>query len=347
VSTRNKKKSARKPKANAVKSRRRPHGSAALRPPAPPDRSEEPKPPIQREAERETRWAADDLSATWWDEVWPFRDEPREGSSVTDTPEETAALTDPGVPTDIEPDVESGEDATLKVPPPLVVPSAGRPQGLAWVCVLVATVLVAAGLVWWATSRGAEEQSIAIHDHPYAAPVRLVPNSSFVRSRVLPSGDVVVKHWIRIRRQVDAVNLKVPRVAGLASHALTVSDVVLVSNGLRLPASSPVDHVGITTYALLPTHRLYIRYRLSGVVQRSGGPGERALARITALGVTTSTPVVRTTLAVVGAQVLALACTPEGQSVATPCGNDSDGTWSTRLGPGQQASQVMAQLNLS
>ena len=72
------------------------------------------------------------------------------------------------------------------------------------------------------------------------------------------------------------------------------------------------------TFELPPTKRIYVRYRLTGVVQSSGGPDTRALARITALDVSTSTRLVHTTLNVVGAQVLALACTPKGRRRADP-----------------------------
>jgi hypothetical protein len=298
--------------------------------------------PREESPEREARWAVDDPTAMWWDDVWPFRDETREGSTLTETPEQIAVLDEPFV----TPYVEPGEDPELAVPP-LAVPPAARSQGLAWLSVLVAAAVVVAVVVWWSNSRGTEEQAMAIHGHPYAPPVHLDRGSSLVRSRVLPSGDVVVKHWIRTDLPVDSVNLRVPRVAGLPPHALSVSDLILASNGTRTVASSPVDPVGISTFALPPTQWLYVRYRLSGVVQSSGGSGERALARITALDVTTSSPVQRTTLAVVGAKVLSLACTPQGQDMPTPCGNDSHGIWSTRLGQDEQGSQVMAQLNLS
>ena len=376
MSTRNKKKVTRKPKANAVKSKRRPHKTSIVRRPAAPhDRAadasptarltpepaveedtgpvaEETSEPVAEEttepvAEETRKWAPDDPNAMWWDDVWPFKVEPADGSTVTEAAEE-------GIEEDAFDDddawvtayVEPDDDPALAVPP-LSVPPDPRSQGLVWLSVLVTAALVVGVIVWWAGSRGPAEQPVAIQGHPYAAPVHLGRGSSFVRSKVLPSGDVVVKHWIRTGRPVDSVSLVVPQVTGLPRHALSVSDLVLASNGTRTVASSPVHRVGATSFALPPTHRLYVRYRLSGVVESSGGSGERALARITALDVTTPSPVVRTTLAVVGAQVLALACTPAGQEMPSPCGTDTHGTWSTRLGESEQGSQVMAQLNLS
>jgi hypothetical protein len=359
VSTRSKKKVTRKPKANAVKSKRRPHKPATVRRPRPPhdraaesqptsepitEQSTEPttEPTMEQSTEPATRWAVDDPTAMWWDDVWPFRDETREAPTLAETTEQIAVLDEP----DLTPYVEPDEDPALAVPP-LSVPPAARSQGLAWLSVLVAAAVVVGVLVWWSNSRGTEEQAIAVHGHSYAPPVHLDRGSSLVRSRVLPSGDVVVKHWIRTDLPVRSVNLRVPRVAGLPPHALAISDLILASNGTQTVASSPVDPVGVSTFALPPTNWLYVRYRLSGVVQSSGGPGRRALARLTALDVTTSSPVQHTTLAVVGAKVLSLACTAHGQNVPTPCGTDSNGTWSTHLGQGEQGSQVMAQVNLS
>jgi hypothetical protein len=393
VSTRNKKKVTRKPKANAVKSKRRPHKTSIVRRPAAPhDRAadasptarltpepaveedtgpvvEETSEPVAEEttepvaeettepvAEETRKWAPDDPNAMWWDDVWPFKVEPADGSTVTEAAEEGIEedAFEEGLEEDAFDDddawvtayVEPDDDPALAVPP-LSVPPDPRSQGLVWLSVLVTAALVVGVIVWWAGSRGPAEQPVAIQGHPYAAPVHLGRGSSFVRSKVLPSGDVVVKHWIRTGRPVDSVSLVVPQVTGLPRHALSVSDLVLASNGTRTVASSPVHRVGATSFALPPTHRLYVRYRLSGVVESSGGSGERALARITALDVTTPSPVVRTTLAVVGAQVLALACTPAGQEMPSPCGTDTHGTWSTRLGESEQGSQVMAQLNLS
>jgi hypothetical protein len=381
MSTRNKRKRTRKPKANVVRSQRRPRRPPQAHAPTPQrDRAEEPEPStepqeIPRVEPPGIRWAADDSDAIWWDEVWPFKEETPEQPAVTEPAEEE--LTDPVEP-DTEPDDEAdagwnddrdaewdderdaewddewddewdekGDEEPAPAVPPLWVPPVAPSAGPLWALILVAAAVVA-GLLWWATSRGFDEPPIMVHRHAYAAPVRLVPDSSFVRSRILRSGDVVVKHWIRSRRPVQGVHLTAPRVVrGLGPRALSVSGLVVAGDGTRIPVSYPVDPHGVTAYPLPPSKRLYVRYRLSGVVQSSLGPGHRALARITALDVSTSRPLVHTTLTVVGARVLALACTPPGQDVASPCGREMHGTWSTSLGPGQQGSQVMAQLDLS
>jgi hypothetical protein len=407
MSSRNKKKPARKPKANAVKSKRRPHRSATLRPAvAPHARSETSSSPFARPAgptdqpaaeslaaqttgptpgpttepttepmtgptsepvvepssvetvapaaeptaeetaaptrEPVSRWAVDDPSALWWDDVWPFKDDRHAEPGLT----QTSTIVDPDAMPVEERNAGPGEEPAASVPP-LSVPPASSLQSLVWVSLLVA--VLAAGLVWlWATGRQPEERTVAPpQGHPYAAPVRLAANSSFVRSNVLRSGDVVVTHWIHTGRPVDAVTLQAPRVIGLAPDAVSISGVVVAADGTRMPVSSAVRSTGPTTLAVLPADRLYVRYRLSGVVQVSGGAGERALARITALDVSTTSPMVRTTLTVGGAEVLALACTPVGQDVPVPCGRDTGEYWSARLGRGQQGSQVMAQLNLS
>ena len=397
MSTRNRRKRTRKPKANVVRSRRRPRRPAQGHPSTPPrDRAEEPEPTTEPQEITQVeppgvRWAADDPDATWWDDLWPFREGTPEQPDGMESAEE--GLTDPGEPdaesdggTDAEWDGEADagwdgeadagwdgerdsewagerddewddewddegekgdEEPAAPAVPPLWVPPVAPSAGPLWALILV-TAAVVAGLLWWATSRGFDEPTIMIHRHAYAAPVRLAPDSSFVRSRILPSGDVVVKHWIRTARPVQDVHLTAPRVvSGLGPRALSVSGLVVAGDGTRTPVSYPVAPHGVTAYPLPPSKRLYVRYRLSGVVQSSSGPGQRALARLTALDVSSSRPRVHTTLIVVGARVLSLACTPPGQDVASPCGRERHGTWSTSLGPGQQGSQVMAQLELS
>jgi hypothetical protein len=90
-----------------------------------------------------------------------------------------------------------------------------------------------------------------------------------------------------------------------------------------------------------------VRYRLTGALQRSG-PDGRALARITALDVSTGSPQARTTHTVVGTTVLAMACIPAAPgALPAPCGRVREGAWSVRLRPGEQADRVLAQLSLS
>jgi hypothetical protein len=181
----------------------------------------------------------------------------------------------------------------------------------------------------------------------YASPVTLQPGTSYVRSRVLPSGDLVVTHWIRTRGPVDSVQVEAPPTQGLRPGAVTMSHLVLAADGTADPAEASGTHSATQTLRFPFAHTIYLRYRLSGVVQ-STGPGRRALARLTALEVVVGGNAVRTTQVVVGAKVLSLACTSgPPDALPVPCGTQDAKSWSVRLGPGRQPTRVMAQVELA
>lgn len=363
MSSRNKKKRSRKPKANAVQSKRRARRPSPTRPQDAPSASigaphatpgsvtapgEQPREgsraPLQPPAE--------DAGATWWADVWPFvvetGDEPTEGrslepvrGSVESAPDEDETSSDAAFAPFIVP--------RLPEPTPPAPARSGRSRPHGWqVAVLVAAVAVVGILGWRSFDPGSDESAHLTHADTYEAPVPLRPDTSFVRSRILPSGDIDVTHWIRSRQLLLSVSLTTPEVPGLAPRAVRVSDVFVAGDGTPLPGAAPDGSARSTTIVLLPTHRLYLRYRLSGAVEASGGPHNRALARITSLDVSTTSRLTSTTRTVVGAKVLALACSPIGSREApTPCGTVDDGRWTVDLVAEQQESRVMAQLNLS
>jgi hypothetical protein len=303
---------------------------------------------------REMRWAADDLTATWWDDVWPFKDD-RADDAVDEEAEESGGpagrprpAPETGVPAVRVPAREPArEPAESPAADPLDAPTEGRTRLMA---ALVAVVAVVGLVAWLETGPGSDERArLTTHRDrsPYAAPIALHRGTSYVRSDVLPSGEIEVTHWIRTRRPVRAVTLRTPVVPGLVRDSVQVTHVQLSGDGRRVPATGSVYPYGPTTFPVPRTRNLLVRYRIAGVLETSGGTSGRALARITTLDVSTSSRLVSTTRTVVGATVLALACTAPGAAMPVPCGTERGRTWSTRLGPGQQDSQVMAQLDLS
>jgi hypothetical protein len=219
---------------------------------------------------------------------------------------------------------------------------------------LVAAVAIVAVAVWVETRPGATPETAQLtHADRYAAPTPLAPDTAYVRTRIGPSGGIEVTHWIRTAEPVRAVRLRTPEVTGLARGTVYVLHVVLAGDGVPVPVTKTVEAQGVTTIALPPTRHLFLRYRLAGVLQYAGttgaadGADQRALARITALDVTTSRPLVHTTRTVTGVPVLALACGAPKEPVRVPCGTQRRGTWSASLGPDQQHDQVLAQVDLS
>jgi hypothetical protein len=211
-------------------------------------------------------------------------------------------------------------------------------------------LVVTAGMGWIWMRRGGDDAGEAVRasDRTFAAPVALAPGSSYVRSRVLRSGEVEVTHWIRTRSLLDTVTLRIPTTEGLAATAVSVAHVTLAVNGAPYPAI-PASRVGgrSQTFLFPETHSIYLRYRLSGVTQ-ANGPGGRALARITSLDLVPASGPMAVTQVVSGARVLALACTsgaPDTQAI--PCGSVVGGSWRVSLTGDERPTRVMAQVDLS
>ena len=191
-------------------------------------------------------------------------------------------------------------------------------------------------------------------DHPFAVPVDLKPGTAYVRTRVLPSGDLVVTHWIRTRTLVGSVTVRAPRTLMLDPDSVSVTHVVVAANDASYP-EHPSSQIGTRawTFQFPEARTIYLRYRLSGVVE-AGGPGGRALARITSLYVVPGSRPVPVTQVVVGARVLALACTSgSARRPGGPLRLDAGGTWTVRpqgtqnAQAARQPTRVMAQVDLS
>jgi hypothetical protein len=236
------------------------------------------------------------------------------------------------------------------VPRPLApqAPAAERRRpARRWAALALVGAVVTAGIVWLVAGRQTGDQAQQTRSASFTSPVHLAPDTSLVRSRVLPSGDLLVTHWIRSSTAIRTVTLRTPHVAGLAPGTIRVGHIVLATDGVFWSAPKQPRGSGLVSYGIPPTRALYVRYQISGAVERSGPPG-RALARITSVEVDTGSALAETTRTVVGARVLALACSPSPTAAAAvPCGSDDRGQWSVRLGRGDGASTVMAQLDLS
>ena len=180
----------------------------------------------------------------------------------------------------------------------------------------------------------------------YAAPVAVPAGDAYVRSTVLPGGRLRVEHWIRTRHLRNELRIQLPDVTGLPPGALTAGHLVLAADGLRVYAPASVPRRGLML-AVPPAHRLFVSYVLSGAVQASDHPAGRALARVVAIDVDTGEPTTRSVTTVVGAHVLALACSaPTRGALPQPCGAVRDGAWQVELATPHAHDRVMAQLDL-
>ena len=323
-------------------------------------------------------FSGDDPAAWGWLNVWPFGDkgdvegddwpQPPPVSEPVPEPEpepEPAPEPEPEPEPDPEPASEpepEPEPAPEPAPEPEPAPVLDRPsRAPAWslpagsrrlaalTTMAAVVILVVGGLVWLRSGQGGDDGRIRpVHADSFVAPVELSPATSYVRSRVLPSGDLEVTHWIRSRDAVDSLTVSTPETLGLVSGTVRVSDFVLAVDGSPYPAVSIDEGTpGTRTLRFPMTDTIYLRYRLAGAVQPTG-PGGRALARITSLDVSIASELVQTVRTVVGARVLSMACADGPPDAASaPCGSDDGGVWTVRLDKGRLGSRVMARLDLS
>jgi hypothetical protein len=232
-------------------------------------------------------------------------------------------------------------------PPPIRVDPPARSRGRQRITLGVAAALVsvvalvgAALLVMHPGSGdGRAERSAAATRYSPPRPVQ--PNTSYVKTRVLSSGDLRVTHWIDSQAPVSAIHLTQPDVGGLPS--LEVSKVVVAGDQTRAIRSSSNKR----DYYFSAAHHLFIRYTLSGAITRAPRPAGRGLAVITNLEVGGVSGLTETTHSVVGVRVLNLACsaaTPEG--LPSPCGSSGTNGWQATLDGASVDDRVMAQLDL-
>jgi hypothetical protein len=321
--------------------------------------------PIGAAEAEEVVWNFDDPDATWWDDVWPFRDDDRPVapgnvpngddtvvpvSATPGTPEGPRSQRIPQSAETAEPVTDEDGDPT-PMPAPWTAARAGGAdpwwtRRFVWVSAVAVAVVTVSGLLWLrgGPESGDDARARLLRSATYDSPVALQPGTSYVRTRILPSGELAVTEWIRTRGPVDSVTARTPTVDGLNPATVSATHFVLAANGTRYPAL-PVAGAAAQTFRFPAVRTVYLSYRLTGAVQ-SSGPHGRALARLTALDVGTGRPQDSTTQEVVGARVLALACTPAPDVPPVPCGSVDRGTWTVRLRGARQRNPVMAQVDL-
>jgi hypothetical protein len=220
-------------------------------------------------------------------------------------------------------------------------------------CVGALVAVGTAAAVWLGLGSHSTPEPATLSASTLAAPVHLPWDTAYVETKVLPSGDLVVTHWIHSRKDLFAATLKIPHIAGLPVDDIAVSHLTVAGDGAVITTKQSGPGSGGRAAALAPvllpgTHDLYVRYQLSGVLQKDSTVADRGLARLTALTVRTYTHLKRTTATVTGAKVLALACSPATpQAIPVPCGSAQGGSWSVQLDRGDVQDRVMAQLDLS
>lgn len=245
------------------------------------------------------------------------------------------------------PAVPTQRTAPLRLPvapPPEVPPHRFR---LAVILAAVAALVLAAVLVVFVVRGGHEGEPGARGPGPVpAVPIRLAPQSAVVQARITASGEVVVRQWIRSTPTLFGIHLSPPPAAA-GSSPVRVRDVQVFANGGPAPGAERLEKDREYYPFRAGAHDVFVSYRLVGAVERIGSVAGRALATVTAPEVDLNPPLVASTYAVSGGDVLNLACAaPVDGAVPVPCGEPNDSGWQVRLDKAHLNHVVTAQLDL-
>ena len=179
----------------------------------------------------------------------------------------------------------------------------------------------------------------------FVPPAPLRPGDEYVRTRVLPTGDLRVEHWIDSRSLVFHLTLARPLTSGVDGSRVVARSVQIEADGQTVIGPETVRTR--QDFDFLGAHRVHLAYTLSGALSRSSVIDRRALVQAVALRVTVPgrrPPHLR--YAVAG-NVLALACAgPSPRAVPRPCGREARGGWRVDLGRPARPQRVIAQVDL-
>lgn len=213
--------------------------------------------------------------------------------------------------------------------------------GLVFLVLPAATLAVLTGRMG-----GGEAPAVTLsNEEPRTGPpTPLVPGTAYVRTVVLPSGDVQVTHWIRSSEQLRTVDLAVP---DTGVEGIEARNVHVEADGRRVPGSARISDVP-ASYALLGARSVQVRYRLTGAVELSDSAPGRGLVLVTALDVLQEPAPERVTRSVVAPEVLSLACAATvAPATPEPCGAvDPAGGWAVERTGERLDDRVVAQVSL-
>lgn len=172
----------------------------------------------------------------------------------------------------------------------------------------------------------------------------LGPDESWVDSRVLPTGEVTVRQWIRPGSAIRSVVLALPDVPG--SVRLYADEVEVVADGTVAEGPGRITD-DPATYRFDATTDVRLRYLLLGAVQVSASSSGRALAVATSLETTYGPRAAREVRVVSATAVLSLACARTPERPPVPCGQaDGTGRWRVETTDASGTDRVLAQVDL-
>jgi hypothetical protein len=167
-----------------------------------------------------------------------------------------------------------------------------------------------------------------------------------IRVRVLPRGDLLVRHRIRTGEPMTSLAVSTPVDPNLSAVEVAARGLRLTAEGVLVKGARSLRN-GTTVFTFSASTSVRLRYVLSGALERADPSDARALARVTSLDLLPDAEQGPVTYVFEGARILTLACTRRGDVEPVPCGTRRAGNWVVDLpDPAAEESRVMAQLDL-
>lgn len=243
-------------------------------------------------------------------------------------------------------------EALLDDPPPPRPRRTRRPELATVLLGLLVLVVLALSTAAFVRSQAGDRTTVGsdpVGAGPRAAgtgvPTGLPAVGTYVRSSIADDGTVEVTHWIRSARPIGTVALDAPPAPPGATpvSATHVEATAPGANVTRVASAAGSQRFDFD----VPVRVVRLRYRLTGVLDRSPSLRGRALARLVALDVHYAGRAGPTRVEVVGG-VLAMACAPAGLDdvSARPCGGPGPGHWQVVLAGAERDDRVMTQVDL-
>ena len=210
-------------------------------------------------------------------------------------------------------------------------------------------LVVAAGLVGWATRDWYDDRAA----EPRPATEVLSSGQSVrpegrtvIRVRVLPRGDLLVRHRIRTGKPMNSLAVSTPVDPNLAAAEVAARGLHLTAGDVLVKGAKTLRN-GTSVFTFSASTSVSLRYVLSGALERADPSDTRALARVTSLDLLPDAEQGPVTYVFEGARILNLACTRRGDVEPVPCGVRRGGDWVVDLpDPVADDFRVMAQLDL-
>lgn len=218
--------------------------------------------------------------------------------------------------------------------------------GVVLVLVCAAVLLRPAGRPDTEPVRAVDAGAAAPARGEFDPPVALAADSEYVETEVVDgSDDLLVTHWISTQAPMDGFRVRPPSGPGLDGLSVDVEDLVVAADGVPVR----VDDLRLDVpQVLAAAHRLYVRYRLAGALERTGSVRGRALATVTSLGIDFDGQLLPRTQSFPDGRVMTLACLARAaRAVPASCGADEDGTWRLESAGDEVPVTVIAQFDLA